>query len=50
MVAAEALGQDPVDVMIDLALASDFDQFFVQVIANRDREHLLAIMPTRARS
>jgi N-acyl-D-aspartate/D-glutamate deacylase len=41
---AAALGQDPVDVMIDLALATNFEQFFVQVIANRDPEHLLSIM------
>ena len=41
---AAQLGQDPVDVMIDLALATNFDQFFVQVIANRDPEHLLSIM------
>jgi N-acyl-D-aspartate/D-glutamate deacylase len=41
---AAELGQDPVDVMIDLALATNFEQFFVQVIANRDPEHLLSIM------
>jgi N-acyl-D-aspartate/D-glutamate deacylase len=41
---AAQLGQDPVDVMIDLALATNFEQFFVQVIANRDPEHVLSIM------
>jgi N-acyl-D-aspartate/D-glutamate deacylase len=41
---AAELGQDPVDVMIDLALATRFEQFFVQVIANRDPEHVLSIM------
>jgi N-acyl-D-amino-acid deacylase len=41
---AAELGQDPVDVMIDLALATNFEQFFVQVIANRDPEHVLSIM------
>jgi N-acyl-D-aspartate/D-glutamate deacylase len=41
---AAELGQDPVEVMIDLALATNFEQFFVQVIANRDQEHLLSIM------
>ncbi|MEZ5265522.1 MAG: amidohydrolase family protein [Acidimicrobiales bacterium] len=41
---AEELGKDPVELMIDLALDSDFEQFFVQAIANRDPEHLEAIM------
>jgi N-acyl-D-aspartate/D-glutamate deacylase len=41
---AAELGKDPVDVMIDLALATNFEQFFVQIIANRDPEHLLSIM------
>ena len=40
---AEALGKDPVELMIDLALESDFEQFFVQAIANRDPDHLLAV-------
>ncbi len=35
---------DPVELMIDLALESNFEQFFVQAIANRDPEHLLTIM------
>src|ERR1700750_2614203 len=30
--------------MIDLALETNFEQFFGQVIANRDPEHLLSIM------
>jgi N-acyl-D-aspartate/D-glutamate deacylase len=41
---AAETGKDPVDVMIDLALETNFEQFFVQVIANRDPEHLLSIM------
>jgi N-acyl-D-aspartate/D-glutamate deacylase len=41
---ATELGQDPVDVMIDLALATNFEQFFAQIIANRDPEHVLSIM------
>jgi N-acyl-D-aspartate/D-glutamate deacylase len=41
---AAELGRDPVEVMIDLALDSDFEQFFVQIIANRDPDHLLSIM------
>jgi N-acyl-D-aspartate/D-glutamate deacylase len=41
---AAELGKDPVDVMIDLALETNFEQFFVQIIANRDPEHLLSIM------
>jgi N-acyl-D-amino-acid deacylase len=41
---AAETGKDPVDVMIDLALDTNFEQFFVQVIANRDPEHLLSIM------
>jgi N-acyl-D-amino-acid deacylase len=41
---AERLGKDPVELMIDLALESNFEQFFVQAIANRDPDHLLAIM------
>jgi N-acyl-D-aspartate/D-glutamate deacylase len=41
---AEQLGKDPVELMIDLALETNFEQFFVQAIANRDPEHLLAIM------
>ncbi len=41
---AAELNKDPVEVMIDLALDSNFEQFFIQVIANRDPEHLLSIM------
>ena len=35
---------DPVDVMIDLALASDFRQLFAQVGANRDPEDVLRVL------
>jgi N-acyl-D-aspartate/D-glutamate deacylase len=41
---AAELGRDPVELMIDLALDTNFEQFFVQAIANRDPEHLLSIM------
>ncbi len=41
---AAETGRDPVQVMIDLALATDFDQLFTQVIANRDPDSLLSIM------
>ena len=37
-------GVDPVDLIIDLALATDFDQLFVQPFAAVDDEALLAIM------
>lgn len=33
---AAQTGRTPVDVMIDAALATDFEQFFMQVISNRD--------------
>jgi N-acyl-D-amino-acid deacylase len=35
---------DPVDVMIDLALATDMGQFFIQFVRDEDREGLLEIM------
>jgi N-acyl-D-amino-acid deacylase len=41
---AEREGKDPVELMIDLALESDFEQFFVQVIANRNPDDLYEIM------
>ena len=41
---AAETGRDPVDLMIDLALESNFEQMFVQVIANRDPQYLLSIM------
>jgi N-acyl-D-amino-acid deacylase len=41
---AERDGKDPVELMIDLALESDFEQFFVQVIANRNPDDLYEIM------
>ncbi|MFN0093040.1 MAG: N-acyl-D-amino-acid deacylase family protein [Acidimicrobiales bacterium] len=42
-VAAER-GLDPVELMIDLAVNSDFDQLFMQVIANWNQDALLATM------
>jgi N-acyl-D-aspartate/D-glutamate deacylase len=41
---ARELGRNPVDLMIDLALETNFDQFFVQIIANHNQDHLLEIM------
>lgn len=41
---AAALGRDPVELMIDLALDTNFEQFFIQAIANRDPAHLEQIM------
>jgi N-acyl-D-amino-acid deacylase len=41
---ASETGRDPVQVMIDLALDTNFDQLFAQVTANRDPEDLLSIM------
>jgi N-acyl-D-aspartate/D-glutamate deacylase len=37
-------GVDPVELMIDLALETNFDQLFGQVIANEDPETVLALM------
>src|SRR6202022_3988023 len=42
-VAAER-GTTPVDVMIDLSLASGFDQLFAQPFANQDPEVVLAMI------
>ena len=42
-VAAER-GVDPADCMIDLALESDFEQFFLQPFANGDQDIVLDIM------
>ena len=39
---ARARGVDPVELMIDLALETDFDQFFVQTIAPFDHEGVKA--------
>jgi len=41
---AAALGQHPIELMIDLALETNFEQFFVQIIANHNQDHLLEIM------
>ena len=42
-VAAER-GQDPVECMIDLALESDFDQFFVQTLTRQPEDELLELL------
>jgi N-acyl-D-aspartate/D-glutamate deacylase len=41
---AREQGRDPVALMIELALASDFDQLFLQSIANENPENVLALM------
>ena len=41
---AAAQRRDPVDVIIDLALASDFDQLFIQPLSSADPELLRATM------
>jgi N-acyl-D-aspartate/D-glutamate deacylase len=41
---ARELGLDPVDAMIELALARDLDRFFLQPIANEDQDHALELM------
>ena len=41
---ARERGVDPVEAMIDLALAKDLDQFFLQPIANENQEHALELM------
>jgi N-acyl-D-amino-acid deacylase len=41
---AAARGVDPVEAMIDLALETDFSQFFLQPITNRDMGHVQAIL------
>ena len=41
---ARVRGVDPVDVMIDEALASDFDCFFMQVVDSSDEQATLEIM------
>lgn len=41
---AREQGKDPVALMIELALASDFDQLFLQSIANEISENVLALM------
>jgi len=42
-IAAE-LNQDPVEVIIDLALKKDLKQFFFQTIANENQDHVLEMM------
>ncbi len=41
---ARARGVSPVDAMIDLAVESDMECFFLQPIANEDQEHALELM------
>ncbi|HKD69086.1 MAG TPA: amidohydrolase family protein [Candidatus Binataceae bacterium] len=42
-IAAE-LNQDPVDVIIDLALKTDLKQLFFQTVANENQDHVLEMM------
>ncbi len=42
-IAAEA-GKDPVDAFIDLALAKNLKQFFLQPLANENQDHVLEMM------
>ena len=41
---ARSRGVDPVELIIDLALESDFNQFFIQVFGNRDLDDVLVAM------
>jgi N-acyl-D-aspartate/D-glutamate deacylase len=41
---ARARGVDPVEAMIDLSLERDFEQFFLQPIANEDQGHALELI------
>jgi N-acyl-D-amino-acid deacylase len=41
---ADELGQDPVDVIIDLALKKDLKQIFFQTVANENQDHVLEMM------
>lgn len=41
---ATELNQDPVDVIIDLALEKHLKQFFLQPIANENQDHVLEMM------
>ncbi len=41
---AREQGRDPVALMIEVALASDFGQLFLQSIANENPDHVLALM------
>jgi N-acyl-D-amino-acid deacylase len=41
---ARESGQDPVDVIIDLALKTHLKQLFLQTVANENQEHVLEMM------
>ncbi len=41
---ADAAGKDPVDTFIDLALAKNLKQFFLQPLANENQDHVLTMM------
>jgi N-acyl-D-amino-acid deacylase len=41
---ASQRGVHPVEAMIDLALETDFDQFFIQPVSTADEDQLLAVM------
>jgi len=41
---ADEQGKDPVDVIIDLALAKHLKQFFLQPLANENQDHVLEMM------
>jgi len=41
---AEAEQKDPIDVMIDLALAKNLKQFFMQTLVNEDQDRVLEMM------
>ncbi len=41
---AKALGKDPVDVIIDLALEKHMKQFFYQPLTNENEDHVLEMM------
>jgi N-acyl-D-aspartate/D-glutamate deacylase len=41
---ARARGVDPVEAMIDLSLERDFEQFFLQPIANENQDHALELI------
>ncbi len=41
---AEELNKDPVEVIIDLALAKNLKQFFLQPLANENQDHVLEMM------
>lgn len=41
---ARQSGKNPVDIMIDMALETDFELFFMQPIANENQDHVLEMM------